>query len=136
MIYFLLGELPWQGLKTKNMNEKYEKIMEKKISTPVDVLCDNFPEEIKLFLNYTRELRFDDRPDYGYLKKLIKSVMDREKFENDYNFDWVIKKQELDKIKEEKTETGNDRKGSMFVNKTDNNETEREGKYYGGSEFR
>ena len=43
LVYFLLGELPWQGLKAKNMKEKYEKIMEKKISTPIETLCKNFP---------------------------------------------------------------------------------------------
>ena len=39
LVYFLRGELPWQGLKAKNMKDKYEKIMEKKISTPIEVLC-------------------------------------------------------------------------------------------------
>jgi serine/threonine protein kinase len=43
MVYFLRGELPWQGLKAKTMKEKYEKIMEKKLSTPVDSLCKGFP---------------------------------------------------------------------------------------------
>jgi hypothetical protein len=122
MIYFLLGELPWQGLKTKNANEKYEKIMEKKISTPVEVLCKGFPEELRIFLNYTRDLRFDDRPDYAYLKKLITAVIEREQIKIDYNFDWVIRKQELDKMKDEKTDKDpvENKKGSMFQNKTDN----------------
>ena len=43
LVYFLLGELPWQGMKAKTMKEKYEKIMEKKISTPIDSLCKGFP---------------------------------------------------------------------------------------------
>lgn len=43
MVYFLRGELPWQGIKSKNMKEKYEKIMEKKIATQLDVLCRGFP---------------------------------------------------------------------------------------------
>ncbi len=43
LVYFLRGELPWQGLKAKTMKEKYEKIMEKKISTQIEVLCKGFP---------------------------------------------------------------------------------------------
>jgi len=49
-------------------------------------------------------LRFDDRPDYGFLKKLLKTIIDREKFEIDYVFDWVIRKQENEKMKEENKE--------------------------------
>ncbi len=96
--------------------------MEKKISTPVEVLCKGFPEELRIFLNYTRDLRFDDRPDYAYLKKLITAVIEREQIKIDYNFDWVIRKQELDKMKDEKTDKDpvENKKGSMFQNKTDN----------------
>lgn len=94
LVYFLKGELPWQGLKAKTMKEKYERIMEKKISTQVEVLCQGFPEEIMQFINYTRELKFDDKPDYVYLKKLIKAISDREKLELDFVFDWAIKKSE------------------------------------------
>ena len=49
-------------------------------------------------------MRFDDRPDYGFLKKLLKTIIDREKFEIDYVFDWVIRKQENEKMKEENKE--------------------------------
>ena len=37
------GSLPWQGLKAATKKQKYEKISEKKMSTPVEVLypgCD------------------------------------------------------------------------------------------------
>lgn len=44
------------------------------------------------FINYTRELKFDDRPDYSFLKKLIKSISDKEKFELDFAFDWAKQK--------------------------------------------
>ena len=92
LLYFLRGELPWQGLKAKNMKEKYEKIMEKKISTSVDYLCKGFPEEIKNFICYVRNLNFDERPDYKSLKKLFRTIAEREKIEYDFQFDWVVKK--------------------------------------------
>ena len=50
MIYLLRGSLPWQGLKAKNMKEKYEKIMEKKISTSVEELCSGFPSKSYIIL--------------------------------------------------------------------------------------
>jgi len=37
-MYFLRGSLPWQNLKATNKKDKYEKIMEKKLSTPVEVI--------------------------------------------------------------------------------------------------
>jgi casein kinase 1 len=43
IMYFNLGNLPWQGLRAKNKKEKYQKIMEKKIATSVEDLCKNFP---------------------------------------------------------------------------------------------
>ena len=39
LMYFLRGSLPWQGLKAATKRQKYEKISEKKLTTPVDVLC-------------------------------------------------------------------------------------------------
>lgn len=43
MMYFLRGSLPWQGLKGATKKQKYEKILEKKLSTTTEALCRNFP---------------------------------------------------------------------------------------------
>ena len=43
---FLQGLLPWQGLKAKTKAQKYEKISEKKLSTPVDDLCKGQPSKL------------------------------------------------------------------------------------------
>ena len=45
LMYFLRGSLPWQGLKAATKKQKYEKISEKKMSTPIEVLCKGFPPE-------------------------------------------------------------------------------------------
>jgi hypothetical protein len=39
LMYFNRGSLPWQGLKAATKKQKYEKISEKKMSTPVEILC-------------------------------------------------------------------------------------------------
>ena len=42
-IYCLKGELPWMGVRAYTRKEKYEKIMEKKMSIPVETLCKGYP---------------------------------------------------------------------------------------------
>ena len=69
LIFFLKGILPWQGL--KNCNEKYTRIMEKKLQIPTEILCYGLPDEITYYLNYCKSLRFEDRPDYDYLRGLF-----------------------------------------------------------------
>lgn len=39
LMYFVRGGLPWQGLKAAGKKQKYEKIAEKKMTTPFEVLC-------------------------------------------------------------------------------------------------
>lgn len=43
LMYFNLGSLPWQGLKAATKRQKYERISEKKMSTPIEVLCKSYP---------------------------------------------------------------------------------------------
>lgn len=45
LMYFNLGSLPWQGLKAATKRQKYERISEKKMSTPIEVLCKGYPCE-------------------------------------------------------------------------------------------
>lgn len=92
LLYFLRGSLPWQGLKAATKKQKYDRIMEKKMTTPTEVLCRGFPNEFAIYLNYTRSLRFDDKPDYSYLRKIFRDLFVREGFQYDYVFDWTVYK--------------------------------------------
>mmetsp|Transcript_52876 Transcript_52876/g.141624 ORF Transcript_52876/g.141624 Transcript_52876/m.141624 type:complete len:88 (-) Transcript_52876:122-385(-) len=64
--------------------------MEKKMSTPIEILCKHFPCEFVTYLNYCRSLRFEDRPDYAYLRRLLKDLFFREGYQYDFVFDWTI----------------------------------------------
>jgi hypothetical protein len=90
LMYFLRGSLPWQGLKANNKKDKYEKIMEKKMNTSLEVLCKGFPAEMVNMMNYSRSLRFEDKPDYAYLRRTFKDLFFREGYSYDYVFDWVV----------------------------------------------
>ncbi len=73
LVFFLKGSLPWQGL--KNNQDKYGKIMEKKLQIPTEILCFGLPDEITYYLNYCKSLRFEDRPDYDYLRGLFVKLL-------------------------------------------------------------
>jgi len=92
LIYFCRGSLPWQGLKAATKRQKYDRIMEKKMSTPAEILGRGLPVEFVHYLNYTRSLRFEDKPDYTYLRRLFRDLFIREGYKYDYIFDWAVQK--------------------------------------------
>lgn len=98
LMYFLRGSLPWQGLKAGTKKQKYEKISEKKVCTPIEALCRGYPTEFASYFHYCRSLRFDDKPDYAYLKRLFRDLFIREGFQFDYVFDWTILKYQQSQI--------------------------------------
>ena len=71
LIYFLRGSLPWQGLRKTKGTSHLEVIGECKLSTSIDSLCKGIPSSFREFLEYTMKLKFDETPDYVYMKKLF-----------------------------------------------------------------
>jgi len=104
LIYFSRGSLPWMGIKAKNKNEKYNKIFEKKLNSSITLLCDNLPKEFIDFIHYIKDLAFEDKPDYQYLKSLLGKIYDKYKFNYDITFDFteiLIKKENKEKEQKE-----------------------------------
>lgn len=90
-MYFLRGSLPWQGLKADTLKERYQKIGDTKRATPIEVLCENHPDELATYLRYVRRLDFFENPDYEYLRKLFKDLFERKGYVDDGEFDWTHK---------------------------------------------
>lgn len=87
LVYLIKGRLPWENIEIKNKEEKIKKILEMKKSINDEELCDGLPEEIKLFVSYTKNLKFEEEPDYFYLKNLLKIVINSKLSDKNYYFD-------------------------------------------------
>ena len=99
MMYFLKGSLPWQGMVNNNdTKKKYDRIKDLKIKYKLSDLCHGYPKECAMFIQYARNMKFESRPDYNYLRGLLRKAAKKNNLQFDSkNFDWIIKeKQEKD----------------------------------------
>ena len=89
-IYFLKGKLPWQNIKVKDKEEKFKKILQKKLEISSNELCLGIPKEFEIFLEYVKNLKYDEKPDYNMLKDLLYKIMKDGNYKNDYIYDWTF----------------------------------------------
>lgn len=87
LVYFLKGSLPWQGIKKQKGNEHIKNIGEIKMCTSLDELCKNIPDSFKEYISYCRDLKFDQKPDYEYMRNMFKKSA--EKMNVIPKFEWI-----------------------------------------------
>jgi hypothetical protein len=90
LLYFALGSLPWQGLKASSRKEFHQMVLQKKINTPIEVLCNRLPIEFATYLQYCRTLGFHEEPDYNSLRQLFRKLYIRKGYSDDYLYDWTV----------------------------------------------
>ena len=122
LIYFCNGFLPWQGIKAKTKPEKYKLILEKKINTSINDLCKNLPFEFIAFNNYIKDLKFEDKPNYLYLKELLGKIFDKNNFIYDlvFDFSYLFEKNNNKKNEENKQNGNEDNTNMKFKRKRSN----------------
>ncbi|KAK4113074.1 casein kinase I isoform delta [Canariomyces notabilis] len=92
-VYLARGSLPWQGLKASTEKEKDDSIKERKMNLSGEALCEGIlPGEFATYINYTRSLGFEDKPDYAYLRRLFRRLFTAKVFKYDNIFDWTEKR--------------------------------------------
>jgi casein kinase 1 alpha len=59
------------------------------------LMCvQGYPAEFAMYLNYCRGLRFEEIPDYIYIRQLFRVLFRTLKYDYDLIFDWTILKQQ------------------------------------------
>lgn len=79
LIYLLLGNLPWSGLAAKDYQERLQRILYTKRTVRVEDLCRGLPEELAVFLNNARGMRFEKRPNYDGIRGLFRELRDKQR---------------------------------------------------------
>ena len=97
LLYFLRGNLPWQGLKINNKEDRYKKICEIKKTIPIKELCSGFPNELEIILSYVRNLEFTQVPNYDYLRTLLKNILEKNNSYLDFFYDWNSERPHIEK---------------------------------------
>ena len=77
--------------------------MEKKLSTTIQSLCKDVPEVFQTFLTYVRQLKFDDKPDYHYIRWIFQELHDQVSGSTfAFELDWIRVYKKHKKAKKEK----------------------------------
>ena len=101
IMYFIRGNLPWQGLKLKSNEDRYQKILEKKKEISTEELCSEYPKVFYEFVKYAKGLKYSEEPKYDELKKnFVDWVVNQKKEKFDYIYDWTTQ-EDIKKRKEE-----------------------------------
>ena len=92
LIYLINGNLPWSKYISDEINERFRKILKLKANITNEELCKGLPSELCQYMDYVKSLKFDEDPDYSYLRNLFVSILDGIYEKYDLNFSWIKEK--------------------------------------------
>ena len=112
LVYLAKLYLPWISTEELDIEKaiKIEAIYKLKNSSTPETLCKGLPKEFAEFVRYSRNLDFEQDPNYDYLKSLFANILVKNQQKNDFNFFWIVnkdrekseRKNEEDKSKEKR----------------------------------
>ena len=90
LIYLLKRDIPWNS-SFKDLNkEKYYNLIYLKDTNSNGELFKGLPDELIEYIKYSRSLKFEQDPDYTYLRSLFKKILLRSDSENNLlTFSWI-----------------------------------------------
>ena len=91
LIFLAKKNLPWinQDNSISNNIKLIKEIIRIKETITPEQLCQGLPDEFSEFIKYTKNLRFEEEPNYEYLEGLFMSVLSNNEDKNDLLFFWI-----------------------------------------------
>jgi serine/threonine protein kinase len=103
LIFLATGTVPWiKAEKFKvDVVKKYIIIYKIKKAISSEKLCTGLPKEMVQYIDYCKNLYFEQDPNYDYLKSLFYNILTNINQKNDMKFSWISKR-DMIRIKHEK----------------------------------
>jgi len=92
LLFLMKGNLPWDNVFGYNENEDILLIYKIKKYMKPELLFLNLPKEIIEFFKYCKNLDFEQKPNYAYLRSLLLDILKSKNEKNDLLFSWKIRK--------------------------------------------
>ena len=89
LISLYYGKLPWNQVKAKNKMDFCVKTYYIKKYIEYEKLCDGISDEITEYMKYVKSLKYDQKPDYNFLRNLFINCLKKNNEENNLAFSWV-----------------------------------------------
>jgi hypothetical protein len=94
-MYFVKGPLIWRAPPRSCEGTPFTRVTREtliKAKTSIEDLCKGYPPEFATYLNYCRNLRFEETPDYRYLRQIFRGLFESLGHKYDSAFDWTMPK--------------------------------------------
>ena len=89
LIYLYKNKLPWDNIEGMNKTEIATKLFYIKSLIPINTLCKDLPKEMAEYMIYAKSLKFDEKPNYNYMRKLFEIMLKKISNVNDLKFSWI-----------------------------------------------
>ena len=89
LVRFVRGRLPWEDIKDYT-EEGLQKIGNMKIGSANEELCEGLPSAFPMYLEYCKNLKFEEEPDYEHLRSLFRDIDDGHEKGDCVRMDWMI----------------------------------------------
>ena len=92
LVHCATGSLPWYKIHCRLDERQEAKVLTKMLNTPIETLCKGLPVEFLKYFQHVRTLKFEQKPNYKYLKRLFSDLYNEQQTTSPSVFDWTTSK--------------------------------------------